>query len=378
MPYLSASDLLKYVTNRANALFHRGRVSVKRHFGVVKPPQILPYLGYGNPDRVYLSGRLLEDRGLRDPLQTDTWWDNVKAMYRRFTTDEIPDVEIRAEFAGETYTTRTDEEGSFHFTFEPSWTLDPETLWHEARLQVIDEELCAEGEVTAVARMIVPSDRNSFGVISDVDDTIIESHATDFLKLARVTVFNNAYTRTPLEGVAPLYQAFRAGPAGGEQNPIFYVSSSAWNLYDFLYDFLKLNHIPLGPILLRDIKSEQVKLKTSHEHKAHKIRRILDTVDYLPFVLVGDAGQHDPLIYQEIAREYPDRIKAIYIRSVGSEQRDGEATKMASKAAEEGVPMFVVQKAVEMAEHAADAGLISDDAISRVESVEEEMEDAAT
>ena len=34
------------------------------------------------------------------------------------------------------------------------------------------------------------------------------------------------------------------------------------------------------------------------------------------YVLVGDSGEKDPEIYVVIAREYPDRVRAIFIRAI--------------------------------------------------------------
>jgi len=43
---------------------------------------------------------------------------------------------------------------------------------------------------------------------------------------------------------------------------------------------------------------------------------ILDSFPDLPFVLIGDSGERDPEIYRDIVKEYPARIRAIYIRSI--------------------------------------------------------------
>ena len=85
--------------------------------------------------------------------------------------------------------------------------------------------------------MLTPPPSARFGVISDIDDTVLVSHVTSPFKMALVSLFGNAHTRSPFPGVAEFYQALQGGVGGAEQNPIFYVSSSPWNFYDLLHFF---------------------------------------------------------------------------------------------------------------------------------------------
>src|SRR5690606_668440 len=98
-------------------------------------------------------------------------------------------------------------------------------------------------------------------------------------------------------------------PDRAGMHPIFYLSSSPWNLYHLFDDFMEGHDVPVGPILLRDYGFSDEKLfKSSHEsHKTLHILQILDAFPDLPFVLVGDSGQRDPEIYQQIVQERPDR-----------------------------------------------------------------------
>ena len=56
--------------------------------------------------------------------------------------------------------------------------------------------------------------------------------------MSRTTFLNNARTRLPFAGVAEFYRSLQLGRNGKRNNPFFYVSSSPWNLYDLLKDFL--------------------------------------------------------------------------------------------------------------------------------------------
>ena len=116
-------------------------------------------------------------------------------------------------------------------------------------------------------------------------------------------------------GVAAFYRALERGAGGSEANPIFYVSSSPWNLHDVIADFLDAQEIPVGPMLLRDWDIGREMMRT-RQYKLAQIREIMGTYPSLPFILVGDSGQEDPEIYGELVTEFPGRILAIYIRNV--------------------------------------------------------------
>ena len=132
-------------------------------------------------------------------------------------------------------------------------------------------------------------------------------------------MLGNARTRLPFPGVAGFYRALRDGATGDENNPIFYVSSSPWNLYDVISEFMDLQEIPRGPILLRDWDYQPRIALVAIRHFDHKgvaIRNIMQMYPELPFILIGDTSQHDPEIYRQFVEEFPGRIPAIYIRDV--------------------------------------------------------------
>src|SRR5690606_30277301 len=136
--------------------------------------------------------------------------------------------------------------------------------WHPVEITS-----CAgpEGRTSrAIGQILVPPSDSRFGIISDMDDTVIRSHVTEFWKVARLTMLHNARTRKPFEGVAAFYRALQAGGDGTRHNPIFYVSSSAWNLYDLFRVFLEHNQLPSGPILLRDYGIDEDKFMVDQGH----------------------------------------------------------------------------------------------------------------
>ena len=149
------------------------------------------------------------------------------------------------------------------------------------------------------------------------------------------------------------------------KNPIFYVSNSPWNLYDMLVDFLKINNIPKGPILLRDFGLQgKADILTYKGHKYYEILKILRTYPNLSFILIGDSGEKDADIYLEMTRKFPNRILAIYIRSVNDEKRDERVKQLAEKS--ESVPLILINDSLEAAKHAAENDWISKENLAKV------------
>lgn len=207
--------------------------------------------------------------------------------------------------------------------------------------------------------MLIPSENSSFGIISDIDDTILHTGITSMLKLKVLwnTFFKRATKRTPLEGASELYHLLHRGKSGKEANPCFYVSHSPWNLYRYLELFLKTNNFPKGPILLRNFPRPFSKKDPKEKpQKQKEILNLLDTYPNLPFILIGDSGEHDPDIYVEIAEAFPDRILAIYLRSVNHTKKMVRVRGLFEKY--ETVPVLLVDKSEDAIHHARSLGLI--------------------
>lgn len=322
------------------------------------PIMIQPYRGYGTTHELWLSGRVLEDEGVHEALVEDAPWRNLFAMALRFETDEWPGARVEARREGASTRVTADEEGYFDVRMAVVDGTAAALSWPEVELRLLED---VGRPVRATGRVLVPGTAAEFGVISDVDDTVLPSGATSLRSLARATLLENARTRMPFPGAAAFYQALTRGGGGAQEprNPLFYVSSSPWNLYDFIEDFFELNGLPPGPLLLRDLGIDEEKfVKGGHDHKLEKIERILSTYPDLPFVLVGDSGQEDPEIYREVAMRCPARIRAIYLRHVGDDARGEQVAALAEELTGRDVDMLLVPNTLAAAEHAAGAGLI--------------------
>ncbi|GHA70282.1 App1 family protein [Cognatilysobacter bugurensis] len=337
---------------------------VNTRLGTNAPRHIAAYRGFADARGVELFGRVLSNRPRGGPGDDDRWWDNLLNTYRRFESDEVPNVPLRLRFRDADFEIASDSEGYYTATFDTSAT-PSDALWDNAIASLADGTLATPQPVLQVA------DGPGIGVISDIDDTILHSGVTDWKTAAQLTFLHNARTRKPLEGVAQLYQALQAGADGRGRVPIFYVSSSPWNLYELLEDFMELNTIPAGPIFLRDLGVDTGKFIKSagHGHKLERASQLIERFPQLRWVLLGDSGQADAELYAEAAHRFGDRIAAIYIRDVDPaalSRYDSGVDAQIERVQGTGVPMLRAADSLAMARHAASLGLIATDAVTAV------------
>lgn len=367
-------DFFVNASTDAETQFDRLKNRLFGRLDAQKPYRIIYYRGFGSPTAVWLKGRVLRQRDLSTPSDRDTFWQNLLATYQRFESDEVPGVTVRVEAFGQAYTTVTDEEGYFDLTINPPNDLPPGRAWFPVRysldnvVQPETEETTDNQPVAKDGYIMISPPYSQFGVISDIDDTVLVTDATNLLQTARLTFLGNAYTRLPFAGIAAFYRALQSGPVTTLFNPIYFVSSSPWNLYDLLVDFFRIQGIPKGPILLRDLglNRELLSAQGHHTHKLAMIRKVLDVNPQLPFVLIGDSGQQDPEIYAQVVKENPGRIRAIYIRDVSEDRRDEAVRELIRTTEIYNVPMMLLADTVAAAEHAASLGLIDPDTIPEI------------
>lgn len=328
---------------------------------------ITPYMGFGNAEKIFLRGRVLEDKGFRESSKTDSRWRNLKNTYKHFETDEVPNAIIKAFFQNTERETTTDREGYFDIELTPE--IKPERkLWHDVELELLQPTNNSDKKTTANGQILIPPDTAKFGVISDIDDTILKTNVRNKLKMILTTILSNEHTRVPFEGVAAFYQALQRGISGIENNPIFYVSSSPYNLYSLLVKFLQLQEIPLGPIFLKDFGTHTP--FTSGDHKTHKlenIKNVLETYPELQFILIGDNSEQDPEIYRQIVHEYPEKIRTIYIRKVNDRfENENDIEQLIKEVQDSGSQLVFTPDSEFAANHAAADGIISTDELSEV------------
>jgi phosphatidate phosphatase APP1 len=289
-------------------------------------------------------------------------------MIQRFESDEVPRARVLVRAPGCDTEVTADEEGYFECWLHPRPPLSTSHLWHTIELELVHPREGGDA-ARAQASVLVPPPESAFGVISDLDDTVIRSDVTSTLRMMKTVFFENARTRMPFPGVAAFYRALEKGTGESPFNPIFYVSSSPWNLHDLLTEFLTVQKIPLGPLLLRDwgLTAKGVVPSGNKEYKLESIRRLLGIFPALPFILIGDSGQEDPEIYHQVVAENPDRIRAVYIRNVTPRPERLDAIRALAREVESaGSALLLCDDTLAAARHAAAQGWIAENALEEI------------
>jgi phosphatidate phosphatase APP1 len=313
---------IQRVENRWDSL----RLKAKAKLNLFDEVIIYPYRGFGNEQRATLTGRVLERESVihkKDELNAGVLR-NIWRVYKRYESDELPGVKISGTFAGVTSQCTSDDEGYFQLEFDIKKDLSEG--WHDVKLEVMsmpfDIPFCPE----TTGEILIAHNKPGLAIISDVDDTIIKSHATNALNKVITLLRYDAHDRTPFENVEELYRHL----VDGGRNPLFFVSGSSYNLYDLLTDFSEHHQIPKAPFLLRDLglTAEQWLKQDTSPYKLEHIKTIVSRYDKKSFVLIGDSGQLDPEIYAQVQKDYPGRVVAIYIRDLGNPKRQKEIEEM--------------------------------------------------
>ncbi|ADY25937.1 Protein of unknown function DUF2183 [Deinococcus proteolyticus MRP] len=312
------------------------------------------YVGWGSPQQVELQGRVLLPRVTTPPRVGDARWRNFLNVMRRLFSREVAGVEIVGRFQGEEARSVSGSDGYFNLEFSPGAGVP--AGWYEVPLSME-----GRGEVTRARVQVV--DRPAFGVISDLDDTVIQSDVTSVPRMLMTSLTGNARTRLPFPGVGAFYHGLVQ--QGGGRNPIFYVSSSPWNFFDLLWQFLSYRQIPLGPMFLRNWGFD---LLAGHgDYKHGVIERIFARFPDMKFVLVGDSGEHDPQIYAEVVHRHPGRVLAVYIRDVSDAAADSAVLKLREEVQKAGVELVLAADSLYAASHAMAMGLITPEQMRRVQ-----------
>ncbi|KAM0746002.1 hypothetical protein T439DRAFT_384466 [Meredithblackwellia eburnea MCA 4105] len=152
-------------------------------------------------------------------------------------------------------------------------------------------------------------------VVSDVDDTI---KWTEVLRGTK-TIFRNVFVREVEEirvpGMMKWYKAMEKLGVG-----FHYVSNSPWELWPVIKTYLTTSGFPLGSVTLKEYGGASSAIAKLWEEpgmrKRAGVENIIREFKSCRFILIGDSGEQDLNLYVSLAQQYPDQIRAIFIRDV--------------------------------------------------------------
>ena len=267
--------------------------------------KVICYTGYGTTDSVRILGRVvLAPRRGKSSLAKATEEFVRRRGFRNFVTVPCVRVPITIRVGGRRIKALADRGGYIDVRVR-GHGLKPG--WHEVGVRSVASK-------TATAHVHIVSDDQTFGIISDIDDTVISTLLPRPLIAAWNSFIRDESARQAVPGMARLYRELLDQHPGA---PVVYISTGAWNTHDFLSRFLRRHRYPSGPMLLTDWGPTNTGwFRSGPAHKRDSILQLTRDFPNISWLLVGDDGQHDLELYTSFAELAPDRVRAIAIRQL--------------------------------------------------------------
>lgn len=262
------------------------------------------YVGYGSPAFVRVLGRIvlspqpsrLESQFLTELIARRGW--------RNFFNVPLVNGEAVVTVNGHEYPVTANRSGYIDVRIEDHGL---DVGWHQIQIRP------KNGESLTVDVNIIAADQR-FGLVSDIDDTIITTSLPRPFIAAWNTFVLEETARTAVPGMSELYRNLQDQFEGA---PVFYVSTGAWNTAPTLGRFLRHHRYPVGPMLLTDWGPTNTGwFRSGQDHKRVALEQLARDFPRIRWMLVGDDGQHDPTIYTTFAQNHPDRVAMIAIRQL--------------------------------------------------------------
>ncbi|MGL3807789.1 App1 family protein [Paeniglutamicibacter sp. R2-26] len=297
----------RHIAARFEDRVYELRARRARERGLV--PTVLSYTGYGLADpengwvRVFARAVLAKPGAFEDGRHVAKVVADGVRGWRNFVSPIVPNGRIRISINGEDFDVQADRGGVLDV--KVAAVLEPG--WHEISMTI-------EDSAPVLAPVLVVDAAQEFGVLSDVDDTVVVTALPRPLLAAWNSFVLSEHARLATPGMAVMMERLLRNKPGA---PTFYLSTGAWNVAQTLTRFLSRNLYPQGPLLLTDWgPTERRWFRSGMQHKADQLRRIAAEFPHVKWLLIGDDGQHDPYLYAEFARRYPGHVAAIVIRQL--------------------------------------------------------------
>jgi len=276
--------------------FHSWRERRARSRGL--QPTVTPFPGYAGVDWVRVLGRVLivppvPQRGSGEYASVRGW--------RSFAAVPVGFAQVRITVAGIAHEVVADRGGVIDTVLTGS--LEPG--WQTLTMSVEDGE-------PVETRVFVVGPDVRFGVVSDIDDTVMVTALPRPLLAAWNSFVVDEHARQPVPGMAVLMERLVRDRPG---TPVIYLSTGAWNIAPTLIRFLRRHLFPPGAMLLTDWGPTHDRwFRSGKDHKLSNLRRIAAEFPDVQWLLIGDDGQHDDELYTTFTSEHPENVVGVAIR----------------------------------------------------------------
>lgn len=315
------------------------------------------YHGYGHTHNLVLYGHVFRFKAKTKQGFSRNFLVNMVHLLKLFIVRPYPFARVRLHFNHQVIRQKAAYDGFFKFEWQAQENVP--AGWHPVRVDAVDgaDKVLA----TAEGKIFVPH-VTQYAFISDIDDTVMVSHSAKIGRRLKELVTRNPRTRKTFAMAQTHYQLLaNAHTEAMQPNPFFYVSSSEWNLYDYLVETFRFNKLPEGAFLLNQLKRWKSLFKTGktgHEGKLLRVMRIIDAFPKQHFVFFGDNSQQDPAIYHAIAKRYPNNVAAVYIRNVRA-KKEAETKALLNELEQNNIKTCLFTHSKEAISHSKKIGLIA-------------------
>lgn len=295
-----AGEQILHRAARIEDAFHRWRERRGRKRGL--KTTIIPYAGYGAPGWTRVLCRVVLTRGDHEAAKQRA--EKVRG-WRSFFSIPVDDVTVTVTAGGSEVQVTPGRGGVLDVRIDTDFTPG----WQSITLRTDDTE-----PVSAPVFILDPA--SEFGIISDVDDTVMVTALPRPFLAAWNTFVLDEHARDAVAGMSVLYDRLTKANPGA---PVIYLSTGAWNVAPTLTRFMERNMYPRGPLLLTDWGPTHDRwFRSGQEHKRTSLARIAEEFPAMKWLLFGDDGQHDEEIYREFAAVHPENVAAIAIRQLST------------------------------------------------------------
>ena len=307
MTHAATDGTARHIASRLEDHFHQSRA--RRGLARGLTPLIMPYLGYGysSPQggwvRVFARAVLARPGAFENGRHKAQVIEDGIRGFRNFTSPVLPFGKITVHVGGQSFEVEADRGG----VIDAKLAVDLKPGWQRVTM-------CPLGGETVTSEVLVIDHTRRTGVICDVDDTVVVTALPRPLLAAWNSFVLSEHARVPTPGMAVMMERLVSSQ---RETPTIYLSTGAWNVAQTLSRFLTRNLYPRGPLLLTDWgPTPSAWFRSGVQHKVDQLRRLAEEFPDIAWVLIGDDGQHDPSIYAEFARRYPQHVRAIVIRQL--------------------------------------------------------------
>lgn len=268
---------------------------------------------------------------LRNPLPNipfvNPWLKSALYVIKSYFCKPLALETIRLVFSDKTITTETDASGAFELVIED------DVMSNDLQVMRLDKVI----PILQQYPIYFSKEASDLCVISDIDETIIESYTSNAFRRIKTTLFKSVEKRKVIDFTHQFYSLLQSKKAR-----FFYVSRSESNLFQIISGFVTVNDLPQGAIFLTKYLSigALIKNRKEQDFKYNQIAKIVSNSPNTKFVLIGDDSQYDPAIYLKISEEYKHQVLAVYIRQI---KYDASSTlsSVISAYADNNMPLYI-------------------------------------